>query len=272
MKRKAGPGPSGWRNSYIAGMGETRGGIAQLRLWTELWTRGRIQPTTVLLWNGQVAAPKDCGPKKDDPTQRKLRPIALEEALVKFAETAACDAELGPVLEALEPVQLGVGTPDGTVLLVSVLRAWLRGDQREGSGVEAPGVASHDYAEEWRPNAAEAASDAGRGTPVYFSSDLKNAYGLVKRSALLRGLRAKAPRLARLLATKWSSGSNTVYHRIKQEGARTNTWRTSQAWRGGGQGSRLMMIAFCCSLAGTLWREPRQWLCAAACHSTKFIR
>ena len=43
MKRKAGPGPSGWRNSYIAGVGETKGGIAQLRLWTELWTRGQVQ-------------------------------------------------------------------------------------------------------------------------------------------------------------------------------------------------------------------------------------
>ncbi|MFM7977820.1 MAG: hypothetical protein ACKPKO_00760, partial [Candidatus Fonsibacter sp.] len=33
-KRKAGPGPSGWRNSCIGGMGETKGGIAQLRLWS----------------------------------------------------------------------------------------------------------------------------------------------------------------------------------------------------------------------------------------------
>ena len=69
--------------------------------------------------------------------------------------------------------------------------------------------------------------------PVYFSSDLRNAYGLVKRSTLLRGLRAKAPRLARLLATKWSDGSNTVFHRIKKDGAHVNSWRTSQAWRGG---------------------------------------
>jgi hypothetical protein len=53
-KRKAGPGPSGWRNSYIAGMGEARGGIAQLRLWTELWARGRIDATVVPLWNGPI--------------------------------------------------------------------------------------------------------------------------------------------------------------------------------------------------------------------------
>jgi hypothetical protein len=81
-KRKAGPGPSGWRNSYIAGMGETKGGGAQLRLWSELWARGRIDPTVVPLWNGQVVAPKDCGPRSDDPSRRNFRPIALEEALL----------------------------------------------------------------------------------------------------------------------------------------------------------------------------------------------
>eukprot|EP00974_Lingulodinium_polyedra_P126403 11198147-Lingulodinium_polyedra.AAC.1 len=40
-ERKAGPGPSCWRNSYIAGMGEPRGGVAQLQFWTGFWPRGR---------------------------------------------------------------------------------------------------------------------------------------------------------------------------------------------------------------------------------------
>ncbi|MFM7978506.1 MAG: hypothetical protein ACKPKO_04255, partial [Candidatus Fonsibacter sp.] len=102
-KRKAGPGPSGRRNSYIAGMGKTNGGIAQLRLWSELWARGRIVPTVVQLWNGQVVAPKDCGPRSDDPSRRKLRPIALVEALLEFVDTVACDAEIDQALANLEP-------------------------------------------------------------------------------------------------------------------------------------------------------------------------
>jgi hypothetical protein len=188
-------------------MGEARGGIAQLRLWTELWARGRIDATVVPLWNGQVAAPKDCGVRGDDPTARKIRPIALEEALLKFAETVACDAEIDQVLATLEPHQLGAGTPDGTVLLVNVLRMWLSADEQpalEGG------------------NAADPGGDV-MATPLYFSSDLRNTYGLVKRSALLRGTRLKAPRLARMVATKWCDGTNVVYHRIRQSGSRAHT-------------------------------------------------
>ena len=188
------------------------------------------------IWNGQVAAPKDCGVRGDDPTRRKIRPIALEEALLKFAETVACDAEIDQVLATLEPHQLGAGTPDGTVLLVNVLRMWLSADER-------PALADREEA-----GPADAVMDA----PLYFSSDLRNAYGLVKRSALLRGTRLKAPRLARMLAAKWCDGTNVVYHRIRQSGSRVHTWEESIAERGGGQGSGLMMLAFCCSLASTL--------------------
>eukprot|EP00974_Lingulodinium_polyedra_P126098 11197042-Lingulodinium_polyedra.AAC.1 len=74
-------------------MGESRGGVAQLRLWTERWARGRVQPEVARLWNGQVVAPKDCGPRPEDPSRRKFRPIAFEEAPLKFDETVVCEAE-----------------------------------------------------------------------------------------------------------------------------------------------------------------------------------
>ena len=123
-RRQAAPGSSGWRNSYLAGFSEQQGGVAQLRLWTELWCRGRIAPAVADIWTSQVVSPKDCGPRAEDPQRRKLRPIALEEALVKFAESVAIDAAITDVLKKLEPMQLGAGTPDGTVLAVGVLRRW----------------------------------------------------------------------------------------------------------------------------------------------------
>jgi len=214
----------------------------------------------VPIWNGQVAAPKDCGVRGDDPTRRKIRPIALEEALLRFAETVACDAEIDQALATLEPHQLGAGTPDGTVLLVNVLRMWLSADEQPALADDGVGSPAADVLD----------------APLYFSSDLRNAYGLVKRSALLRGTRLKAPRLARMLAAKWCDGTNTVYHRIRQSGSRVHTWEESTAERGGGQGSRLMMLAFCCSLASTLEaarRAAEQGLpdAAAAAARTRFV-
>ena len=88
-----------------------------------------------------------------------------------------CDAEIDQVLAILEPHQLGAGTPDGTVLLVNVLRMWLSADEQPALGGEQEGNTGCD------------AIDA----PLYFSSDFRNAYGFVKRSALLRGTRLKAP-------------------------------------------------------------------------------
>ncbi len=67
--------------------------------------------------------------RRPDPPQDPAH-FTLEEALLKFAETVACDAEIDQVLATLEPHQLGAGTPDGTVLLVNVLRMWLSADER----------------------------------------------------------------------------------------------------------------------------------------------
>eukprot|EP00973_Karenia_brevis_P062794 8731364-Karenia_brevis.AAC.1 len=46
-RRKAAPGPSGWRNSYLVYFAEVEGGVMQMRLWTELWSRGRIDDDVI---------------------------------------------------------------------------------------------------------------------------------------------------------------------------------------------------------------------------------
>ena len=131
-RRKAAPGPSGWRNSCIACLGREQEGKTALREWSELWAKGRIHPKVVELWGAQIIAPiiaaRATEPPQDPWTQcrDKLRPIALEEALVKFAEGAQIGSCIDRILQILEPHHLGTGTPDGPLLCVDVLRMWAK--------------------------------------------------------------------------------------------------------------------------------------------------
>ena len=126
------------------------------------------------MWTPQCVAPQDSGHQRsDDPARRKLRPIALEEALVKFVEGVACDAAIAIVLKKLEPLQLGAGTPDGTVLVVNMLREWAEGAV----------TAAHEG--DLGQNALNNAAVLDE-LEIIFSTDLCNAYGNAFRSAMLR--------------------------------------------------------------------------------------
>ena len=136
------------------------------------------------MWTDQRAAPQDCGARKEDPSRRKLLQIALEEATVKCVEgVASDDATARKVWGVLEPLQLGVGTPGGTALLVSLLR------QRAHIAAVGPQA----------PVPPELMM-------VLVSGDLKNAYGKAFRSARLRGARHKASELAAFFGLKWAIG------------------------------------------------------------------
>ena len=233
LRRLAAPGPSGWRNSHVEGFIDSPGGPQQLRLWSELWSKGRVEDEIIEQWTGQIMAPKDCGPKAGtDPAAcvRKLRPIALEECLVKFGESACIDECAVEIRRALEPRQVGSGTPDGTVLAIGVLQQWV------AAILEGP-----------------AASDSA-DPELILSLDLENAYGKGLRSAFVCGLVHRAPRLASLLSTKWKRGSNAVWQRVRRPGTSVLEWRRSDTSRGGGQGSRLMLVAFAVGLAHTMDR------------------
>ena len=54
----------------------------------------------------------------------KIRLIGLAESLLKISEGAKLGPIMADVCGHLEPSQLGVGTPDGVVLVVSLLRWW----------------------------------------------------------------------------------------------------------------------------------------------------
>ena len=139
-----------------------RGGYQQLKAWITNWCNGIIPEAAASLWTQQCVAPLDCGRRKDEPDRRKLRPIALEEALLKFAESVACTAAAKQIEKAMEPRQLGAGTADGALLVLGVLKGWTE-------------EATKQQADTIDPKQAK----------FIFSSDLRNAYGQVHKSALL---------------------------------------------------------------------------------------
>ena len=246
-RRKAAPGPSGWRNSYIRRIAqESKDGILQSRLWSELWARGKIHREVARLWGAQIITPIMAaeavgpGPSITEEPMDKLRPIALEEALVKFAEGAQLEACIDRILQVLEPSHLGTGTPDGPLLRVDVLRLWASGAVHrakvaaqyppgERKGKPAAQVRDEWMQEHWGKTDAQrkngssdhpssvcppAGTDWVQLLELIWSTDLKNAYGNVYRSAQLRGTRHLTPWLSAFLANKWVNRSNTQWQRV----------------------------------------------------------
>ena len=190
-----------------------------------MWIAGSVSAPTAELWTAAVICPVDCGETLDDQGQskRKLRPIAMAEALLKFAEGLAVDAALPQLTAFLEPTQLGVATPDGSPVIIRAIRSWA-----------ADIVASaQDPSLTPRSDAIAPSEDAIVGL------DLKNAYGLIFRSSCLEGLCHHVPELAPLAAAEWQNQGTRVWQVVNGQ------WQLSFTARGGWQGSRQMQVAFC---------------------------
>ena len=82
-KMAAQPGPSGWRNGFLASVGESRGGVAALSRWADVRRRAQVIQETTALWTAACVCSLDAGSAAVDPgapPKRKVRPIALAEA------------------------------------------------------------------------------------------------------------------------------------------------------------------------------------------------
>ena len=228
LKLAAQPGPSGWRNAHIQSVGMVSGGVQALAKWATMWQGAAVTSPTASLWTAAIVTPVDCGPavlEEGEAPCRKLRPIACSEALLKVAESAATDSVQQELLAALEPRQMGCGTPDGTGVIVSTVRSWA------STALQRDGLRHSD-------------------PEVFESLDLLNAYGRAFRSACIRGARKRAPSLAPMMAAQWQHRATVGWQRC--DGA----WRATFSTRGGWQGSRLMMVAFCLGLEEGLDAVP----------------
>ena len=193
LARGAQPGPSGWRNHYLQMVGRTDKGVHVLTRWAEMWCRGHVVDESVRLWKAAIIAPVDCGEAVVAPEEephRKLRPIALAEALLKLTEGVAIDEAVPTIKCALEPRQLGCNTADGAPLTVRVLRSWAEDMARAAE------------------DGSDIADDGLSGL------DLENAYGRAHRSSCLQGAQEHAPALAPLAATQWRLQSTNVWQRV----------------------------------------------------------
>ena len=116
-------------------------GAGWLLEWSRLWASGAVRGEVEELWSRGVLAPL----KRPD---GKIRPIALTEALLKFAESAVVDAVFPVLRQHFHQKQFSVREPAGAELVVGCVRQW----------------------------AADAPGDA------VVATDLSNAYGCMSRA------------------------------------------------------------------------------------------
>ena len=138
MATAAEPGASSWRNDDVSTIVRLPGGPATARSWASIWTRGQASEFTARLWTAAIIVPLDCGAKKaspgevlPEPTPRKLRPVALAEALLKFVEGVVIQHNIESILRHVEPHNLGLGTPDAAALIVRAVRGWANDIQQQ---------------------------------------------------------------------------------------------------------------------------------------------
>ena len=124
------PGPSGWRNVYIADKGRGEGGPAVLRaLDWYLDARGGAPKNFSTLDRGYHRTLWIVGPRNlnqvnscPNPAHANCEPIELAEVLMKLAECVVIEQHIGKLLEVVERTNLGLGAPDAAALAVRVVR------------------------------------------------------------------------------------------------------------------------------------------------------
>ena len=146
-----------------------------LHKWLSRWVEGKMKPFAQKLWGRVLLIPSQEGirprssqeggeaPIPSVGVTPKLRSIGLAESLLKIGEGALLEPLISEVRRHLEPNQLGMGMPDGVVMVVLLLRYWVE-------------------AAEQSPAPLEDESDPKATIPL----NLRNAYGLFLRYQTLK--------------------------------------------------------------------------------------
>ena len=179
--------------------------------------------------------PIDQGARQDTPTGRKLRPITLAEVLVKFSESEGLDEQMTEIKAKMEPAQLGVGTPEGNILVLRMLQAWASDMEDDNSRC----LLENDL----------------EALQSIIALDLTNAYGLFFRSKTIDTVAREFPELAGMVRSQWQNGKTVFWQRV---GGR---WERYETYRGGFQGLRLITVLFCCSLVAPWHRHLQLYSC-----------
>ena len=207
LRTGAEPGPSGWRNAVVQTLALSARHCPVMARWVVIWAHGSVPEAGAQLWTGAalVALLKPSG---------GVRPIALGEAMLKFAEVCILDMASARIRRLLEPHQVGRRTPGGAEAAIEALRA----------------VAS------------------GSGMAV-LQLDLKNAYGQISRDEMLEAPRSDAPELARCAAAQWRG----PVHAWTRDGQGWRHFETERGgWQGSALMQTAFAIALTWRLRATL--------------------
>jgi len=120
LRPNSGPGPSGWRNSYIQAIAASPAGTQALSLWATHWSSGTITPKHAEIWTPSLVRPF----YKSDGVS--IRPVICSEALMKYAVAAAMTAMLPRMGAAFGPRQYGAGRAGGAERELYEVRAKMR--------------------------------------------------------------------------------------------------------------------------------------------------
>ena len=167
----AGPGPSGYRNTFIQLIGAQPQGPRALSDWANLWATGRVQPWIAAYWTHQLCRPFF----KDDGVG--IRPVMCGEALYKFA--SAC-----------------------VILTVSRNLATAMGDHQYGAGRSGGAALQLAHVQ---------AESSTRLDHALVSLDIKNAFGTILWDLALRIVTKRCPRLAHFLICTWQPGFQRLW-------------------------------------------------------------
>ena len=167
--RPAGPGPSGWRSSYIALIRRIPTGPATLAAWANAWGNGKIADDLAELWTDTLIRPF----YKPSTCAEPSRPIACSEALLKLALGSVFQSHKKELAVRLGEEQYGAGQCAGAPALVRDVRAMAR-------------LAPHK---------------------ALAQLDYKNAFGSVERNDALEACTKEVPGISPALAACWGHGS-----------------------------------------------------------------
>ena len=121
LRPLAGPGPSGWRNSYIGAIANHRDarltGIEAIIQWATAWATGQATPWATELWTRSIARPF----YKEN--RRAVRPIICAEHFYKLAGGLIFRAARQELTRACGQRQFGYSRPGGAPREASEVQA-----------------------------------------------------------------------------------------------------------------------------------------------------
>ena len=200
LRNGAQPGPSKCRNTHLKLCLKAQWGPQTLQEWSRLWCTGKIPMHMAAPFLHGWVAPLS------KPGGKGIRPIALFECSLKMATGLLMEHCTPDVARIVSPHQFGIGMPAGAEVMLKTLQA---------IALAFP-------------------------TMAFGSSDVKNAFGTLFRSAALQACAKHMPSLLPAMTQMWRGGPTPMHAQCSP-----SEWKTFFVRDGIFQGECLSTAIFC---------------------------